>query len=431
MALAPSARAVDYTWQLGTSGDTNDVSNAANWSPAGGPPAGAAGTTQTDTIIFGSVGSATPTLGNVNFWPNQMTFTPDAQAYTFLATAGSSTYMAFDSIGAGLFDCIVNNSAQTQVITFTTSATTGVGKIGIEGFINTGSTFNANSKLVINAPISIADSSNSGTRYTALKGANDVYFNVSSSIIAQGNSNGGAWTNSNTTNMYSRARARFSMVNFSGRAYLGNIGTSYTGTFAVDSTVGGVLRLTNNNSLGAPGGTSGNGSFPAVVIYGGTTGNGTLELSNDITVTRRVWYLDGRSGAGNANTPHILNVSGNNTINVTTDWNTGVVVPITVTADNAGHYADAGNWNFQSNAGKLTIANGNVYNTENLAITVQLLGAGDGEFTSPWLTYQANPSFNVVKKGTGTWTYSNATISPPASSGLFAGTVDIQQGTSR
>ena len=81
------------------------------------------------------------------------------------------------------------------------------------------------------------------------------------------------------------------MTNFSGTAYLGDIGTSYQGTFHIDSTTGapggggGALRLTNNNSLASP--------LGAVEIYGGSTANGRLELANNVSVSRALFFLDG------------------------------------------------------------------------------------------------------------------------------------------
>jgi fibronectin-binding autotransporter adhesin len=412
--LASPARSDDFTWDGGPLGTGTDVNDPLNWDPDGLPHLAA----QTNNAHFAAVGSTSPTLGDTDFWVKQFFFDAGAQAYTFTGNSGPSTYVSIYNPGA---DALVNNSSQQQVMNITT------GTIGIGGWINTGTA--AGGSLVINGPLSVSDGSGSGASYLGLTGSNNVYFNVDTSINPAGDVNGGEWTSSTTTNMYGRARARFSIANFSGTAFLGNIGTSYLGAFHLDSTVNGALRLTHDNSLGAPG-TGGN--LDAVYIYGGTTGNATLELQGDISVTRGLFYLNGRSDAV-ADDPHILNVSGNNTINVVADWNTGSRVPITSTADNGPVVADAGNWNIQSDSGKLTLAGGNIYNTEDVATTLQLRGAGDGQIDAPIAVWSATPSLNIVKSGTGTWTLTNVPdFGVPPDTGVvssFTGTTTIQQGT--
>jgi autotransporter-associated beta strand protein len=85
-----------------------------------------------------------------------------------------------------------------------------------------------------------------------------------------------------------------------------------------------------------------------------------------------------------------------------------------------------GNWNIESQAGKLTFVGGTggglVINTENVNVNLQLMGAGDGEFTTQITNYQANPGLNIVKMGNGTWTLSHAMND-------YAGTTTINGGT--
>ena len=108
-----------------------------------------------------------------------------------------------------------------------------------------------------------------------------------------------------------------------------------------------------------------------------------------------------------ADAPHILNVSGNNTLNVLGDWNTGTFVPFGTTADSPAVTQHAGNWNIQSDSGLLTIAGGNIYNTGNVASTLQLLGEGNGQIDAPLRQLQSNPNLNIFKNGAGTWTLTN------------------------
>jgi len=404
------ARGDDFTWDGGPLGTGTDVNDPLNWNPDGSPHV----PEQTNTAHFGAVGATTPTLGDTDFWVKQFFFDDGAQAYTFTGNSGPLTYVSIYNPGA---DALVNNSAQQQVLNVTT------GKIGIGGFINTGTA--AGGALVINGPLSVGDGSSSGASYLGLVGSNNIYFNVDASINPAGDVNGGTWTSSTATNMYNRARGRFSMVNFSGTAFLGNIGTSYQGSFHLDSIANGALRLTHNDSLGAPG-----TAFDAVYIYGGTTGNATLELQGDISVTRGVFWLDGRSGAV-ADDAHIRNLSGNNTINVTADWNTGIRVPVTTNTDGAGGVANSGNWNIQSDSGKLTLAGGTIYNTAALETTLQLKGAGDGQIDAPIAVWNSTPSLAIVKSGTGTWTLTNFPDlgAPDANESSWTGTTTIQQGT--
>ena len=413
--LSLPAHADDFTWDGGPLGTGTDVNDPLNWNPDGSVHVPA----QTNIAHFGAVGSATPTLGDTNFWVTKLFFDAGAQAYTFTGNSGPLTYVSTFAPGAG---SLVNNSSHQQVLTINSS-----GRLGILGLIDTGTA--AGGSLVINAPLAVSDGSNAGANYLGLTGSNNVYFNVDSGINPAGDVNGGTWTAGATASvMYRRVRQRFFMTNFSGTAFLGNIGTSYAGAFHLDSTVNGALRLTHNDSLGSTANTT-----AAVEIYGGTTGNATLELVNNISVTRALFFLNGRSGPV-ANDPHILNVSGNNTINVSGDWNTGTYVPVTVTADSATVTANSGNWNIQSDSGKLTIAAGNIYNTiAGIDTTLQLRGAGDGQIDAPLVVWSATPSLNVVKTGTGTWTLANVPdlgVAPgPSVTSSFTGTTTIQQGT--
>ena len=100
-------------------------------------------------------------------------------------------------------------------------------------------------------------------------------------------------------------------------------------------------------------------------------------------------YVAGSSaGATIGNRPHISNVSGNNTLTVGADWNTHGTNSFT-----AGFIS--GNWNIESQAGTLTLAGGDgggvIYNTTNVNVNLQLMGAGNGQIDVPILKYAGQP----------------------------------------
>lgn len=395
LGASSGTMAADLYWD----GDTSDdMYLPANWV---GDPTPA----DDDVVHFGGGlapgASVTPTVTIAGRWFSAV-FESDAPTYTY-----SGNGLRFELYKPG-GDAVVNHSANYQVIN------AGGGRFDDIGWLNA-----AGGDIVVNAPMYVSSGSSNGSLWSGVSGSHNVYFNVDTSIHPAGDVNGGAWASSTTSNMWNRVRGRFFMTNFSGTAYMGDIGTGYRGSFHLDSVANGAMRLTNDHSLGSAA-TGSTGA--AVYIYGGETGNATLELVNDISVNRYVFYLDGRSGAV-ADDPHILNVSGNNTLTVGADWNTGYRLDVNTTSESgAVQTAHAGNWNFQSDSGKLTIAGGKIYNTENVAINMQLMGAGDGQIDAPITYYQDNPSVNLVKKGSGTWTLTNANND-------FAGTMTIEAGT--
>jgi autotransporter-associated beta strand protein len=132
--------------------------------------------------------------------------------------------------------------------------------------------------------------------------------------------------------------------------------------------------------------------------------------------------MGARAGATIGNTPHISNVSGNNTLTVGADWNSYG------TNSRTTGFID-GNWNIESQAGKLTLAGGDgggiIYNTAAQNVNLQLMGAGDGEILSPISNWQANPGLNVVKLGGGTWTLANAANNYGGTTTINAGTLSV------
>jgi autotransporter-associated beta strand protein len=409
-----------WTWL----GGTDDVADAANWSLSNpsslaGPPGVTAGS-QTGLIAsFAGVGSTTLTQNDANYWLAQFIYQPGAQAYTYTATDPAGYLSVYpDAAGENAID---NQSTSLQIINIPSTGT-----FGFRGFINSTA---GGGDVVVNAPVSVGDGSTSSASYAGATGSGNIYFNVDTSVHPNGNVNGGTWTSATVnTNAYANSRARFFVDGLSGRVYLGNIGTAYRGTFNLDSTAGGKVQLTNDHSLGDEGGGSfgGSGTGPtAVFIYGGAADadpasgyNTTLELSNNISVTRGVLYLGPRAGATIGNTPHISNVSGNNTLTVGYDWNTMGLNSRTDTPID-------GNWNIESQAGKLTIAGGPVYNTAGVNVNLQLMGDGDGEVSSQITFYQDNPNLNVIKMGNGTWTFSNLNNDYTGTTTIDAGVISV------
>jgi fibronectin-binding autotransporter adhesin len=408
---------------------TNDVNTSTNWSS--GLPS------STLDAHFATSGTTNPNQ-SAAITIRDMVFDSGASAFNYGITSGQLTLSNPATAAATQApNTIENNSSTTQVIGNTSGAG---GAMGIAGTINA-----AAGDIVISGAINVGNNSTSALNYVALSGSHNVYFNVDPSINASGNLTGGAWTSSNLAaqDLYRRVRGRFFLgQTFSGRAFLGDIGNTYQGSIHLNSTANGALRLTSNNSLGSPG--NARTIVDGIVIYGGTTNNGTLELAPatgaGISVARSAIWLDGRSGAV-ADDPHIENVSGNNTFTIDLDWNTGVQTPFGTTSESFSNrtFSAAGNWNIQSDAGLLTLAGGSefgkIYNTQAAAIKLQLMGDGNGLVNVPIVKADAaTPCLDIVKKGLGTWTLANANSGVPAAGAApapvdFSGNVLVQQGT--
>jgi autotransporter-associated beta strand protein len=164
--------------------------------------------------------------------------------------------------------------------------------------------------------------------------------------------------------------------------------STYTGLTRLED---GNILVTSNNALGAAGGGT-------TIENGGNTGAGALQLSGNISIAEPI-LLSGRRGFTPTNTgpynfnPHIVNVSGNNTI-------TG---NITLSTGGTNH-------NIGSDAGKLTIS-GNVIDaiTTSPALTrfLHLRGAGDGEISGN-IQVTGSESQDIIKLDGGTWTLSGS-----------------------
>jgi autotransporter-associated beta strand protein len=408
LAVAPSP-AAQVTWD----GDTNsDLYDGNNWVGDAAPVAG-------DDVVFPggltSGASVTPTVNVAATSLRSITYGAGAPQYTF-----TSTLNQYELLNPSA-DVVINNSSNTQIFHSVGLPSGPTGAL-INGYLNA-----ASGALVINAPIRVGSGLTGGGNFLAVAGSQDIYFNVDSAIHAAGNLAGGEWTGATpATTMVTSNRSRFFMDFYSGTAYLGDIGTSYVGTFHLNSVLtNGALRLTHNNSLG---GTTSNSG---VVIWGGDPdiddfpSNATLELDGSvaegggISVARPLIYVDGRLGSI-ADDPHIRNVTGNNTITASTEWRTGHV--------GAGsNGASAGNINLQSDGGKITIAGGTLANRADPGgdVNLNLRGVAEGEIQSQITVVEGIPSFNVIKKDGGTWTLSNAANDYTGSTIIEAGTLSL------
>jgi autotransporter-associated beta strand protein len=174
-----------------------------------------------------------------------------------------------------------------------------------------------------------------------------------------------------------------------------NTGTiTFTGSsdYSHNTTInGGALRVANTNALGTS----------AVTVAGGAY-TGQLQLSGGVSPAN-VITLGGRQSSPTLG-PHILNVSGNNTIG-------GGILLIT----GGDQYV------IQSDADKLSIAS----ITDNTATTtaryVYFQGNGNGEVTGAIASGTGTGPINLTKSGSGTWTLSGVNT--------YAGSTTINAGT--
>ena len=158
----------------------------------------------------------------------------------------------------------------------------------------------------------------------------------------------------------------------------------FTGAVTVSA---GILKMQTAAVLGT---TTG-----ATTITGSPNTNdvvGTLQLaptSGNLSIAEP-FTVNGRQGPG-IDVPHIENVNGNNTLTGST------ITPNTGGAD----------YNFQSDAGLFTIQSNFSTNGLGSGRNLKLLGSGNGVWSGNISDTSAAP-INLFKRGSGTWTLSNA-----------------------
>jgi autotransporter-associated beta strand protein len=153
---------------------------------------------------------------------------------------------------------------------------------------------------------------------------------------------------------------------------------SYTGTAFI--TGGGALRATSPFALsGGP-----------VSIGSGTADTSRLELADDVTFTNSITF----AVRANNPAPHIVNVSGTNTLSPAASLSFG---------------AGGNQFALRSDAGKLVLTPG-VTVTSGSGKFIYLDGAGDGEIQGALnQSAPANTLSGVIKSGSGTWTLGDVT----------------------
>ncbi len=171
---------------------------------------------------------------------------------------------------------------------------------------------------------------------------------------------------------------------------------SYTGATTINN---GTVRIASGGALGT---TAGN-----TVVAGDVTTTelsvftSRLELTGDISVAEPL-SLGGRGviDVHDNLAPHVVNVSGNNTLSGNITF-TAEGVPATPTIVYGADYI------LQSDGGKLTVA-GNITNPLTTAVrTLDLLGGAAGEVSGSISNSATVPStLALVKDGSGTWTLS-------------------------
>ncbi len=151
---------------------------------------------------------------------------------------------------------------------------------------------------------------------------------------------------------------------------------SYTG---ITNVAGGVLRVTNNSSLGSDTG--------ATRITGDVSGSGRVEWAGDFTFTEP-FIVSARQGV-TLNIPSLSHVSGTTTLTAQVQGQTG-----------------GSTYNIESQSGLLTLAGGFTLSggATGTGRVLQLQGAGDGVVSGEISNGTGTPTVN--KQGTGTWTLS-------------------------
>jgi autotransporter-associated beta strand protein len=278
VAVAPAhhASAATRTWDGG--GVDDNVNTAANWVNDTLPILNGANNATTDDWVFTGTTRLTP---NINVNPAQLlnSITFDANAGAFTITNSAASTMQIGNTGGGGGN-IINNSPNVQ--TFTTGIAPRAGAI----------TANT-ADIVINGLFNVGNDSVVDRRTNT--------FNGSANVTLNGQLTG------------------FGKITKSGNGtlFLTNDANDFQGTLTINN---GAVRISVAHGLGqfnTAGGTGG-----ATLIAGNVGGDGRLELTGDITTVAEPMRLDARQGAS-ATAPHILNISGNNTLTGPISYNTG------------------------------------------------------------------------------------------------------------
>lgn len=362
---APGSAALTLTWQGDGVNNVWDMATTQNWLN------GVASSVYYNPAIaiFNDSGATTPAVNVATTVIPQSILVTANNSYTFsgvgsiggipglgnpLIKSGSGTLTLSTSNG---FAGGVDLQAGTLKIGNSNAIPSGVGK----GDVSLAGTFDLNGNSIIvnglSGPASGMIDNTAGGTSTLTLGANDASGTFS-----------GVIKNTGGTLALSKIG--------SGTITLGGNNT-FSGSVAIDN---GALRAAHGNALG---------NTVGATTISGSAALGRLELSGGITVNENL-VLAMKFGIGSGSKdfqiPHIVNVSGENTLNGAFTLNSG------------GTF-----WTFQSDAGKLII-------TKTLASTATggrpllLQGAGDGEIKGA--IQNGSGQVALVKSGTGIWTLS-------------------------
>ena len=197
------------------------------------------------------------------------------------------------------------------------------------------------------------------------------------------------------------------LYNGSGHLFLADSnGTgSYNGNIIEQSTTGGLIVATNANSFGT--------NVGVTTISGNTTGNGAIELATGVGNSAsfgETFIFVTRTGAV-ANAPHLVNVSGNNTI-------TADISYFTSTAGNNLNIVSQG-----TAPGDLLTYSGNFVHDSPGNQNLVLSGAGNGIISGAIAT--TSGSWDIVKQGAGQWSLTNSTNNVNGTTTIQGGTLSL------
>ena len=286
-------------------------------------------------------------------------------------------------------------------------------------YFNAGHTFTAGGTVSLTS--TTANNNNTNTLTTIFQGDRNIYLN---STVVQSTAGGSAGSTSGVNQNMRGAlvyRGASTTPENAGALILGDIGSSFTGKIVVDTTNGGVVRATHNNSFGDGTYISSGRRDTYIGNRSGATGdtsNGVVEIdgtAGNLTLPEN-FRGETRTLANGA--PHIRNVAGNNTI-------AGYVFAII----NGGVSTGADAFIIESAAGTLKFTGGLGAQIANNTVNTYLQGNGNGEVGfggAGALTGLSDElvttTQNVTKRGNGTWT--NLTGTP----NTYRGTTTISGG---
>ncbi|MEX0641140.1 MAG: hypothetical protein WD468_00485 [Pirellulales bacterium] len=404
--LSIPAYAIDLTWTGATSSLIfNSGSATGNWAPS--DPTGEQATGENwifpDAATLGA-GSTTPSFdsGGALFVGGTslggITFQAGAPAYTFTQTdiantfnLAGSTYTTASSTERGI---ITNDSTNKQTFNMDVISSRGTidAKSGEIEF-SAGRTFTtggpADFTPVASTEPTASATQNANTFSTIFQGDHNIYLN--SNVVQSVAGNVG--TSGQRGLLLYRGASTPSSPSSAGALILGDLG-AYGGRITVDSTNGGVVRATHNNSFGVYAGTSQSGTFVGSTTTGATS-NGTVEFDgSDGNLTMAESFRLGVRTVDNGTT-HLKNVAGNNTIDgfVSINFAGGTGSDSVFIESLAG--------------GKLTITQGLGADRSGFVENLFLKGDGAIDLSGPdglYTTNIATTTLNIDKSGNGTIT---------------------------